>query len=121
MENVNFSKEFKVEDLLGDLAAHLPFSLKCTHSVNIHKRVLCGKRDADPGISVILGRQVWEGLAIKWHLSKDLKERRAGVKKISGERTEERGRAKSTRGMAWCTLRKSKEVRSLDQSKQGGW
>ena len=46
-KNVNFSKEFSGRPS-GDLAAHLPFGLKCTHSVNIHKRVLCGKRDADP-------------------------------------------------------------------------
>lgn len=46
-KNVNFSKKFSGRPS-GDLAAYLPFSLKFIHSVNIHKRVLCGKTDADP-------------------------------------------------------------------------
>lgn len=41
---------------------------------------------------MILSRQVREGLAIKWHLSKDLKERRAESRKYLGKN---RGKRKS--------------------------
>lgn len=52
-------------------------SLRFIHSTDIHKTTgIRWEEGCRARIAVILSREVREGLAIKWHLSKDLKEGR---------------------------------------------
>lgn len=73
---MNFSKNCHGKHS-ENLAAPLPFSLTFIHATHIHQTVgITWEERCRDRIIVILNRE-GRGLASKWHLSKDVKKRRA--------------------------------------------